>query len=229
MPLQLITPPEDEPVSLGVGGEAFTQLKLDLPTWEDKVALLVGAARDYLEKNLRRALVTQTWEVIESHFPRQGFCGFGFCDCRFHTMGLGTYGSNLPVSRDQRRVQEFPAIKLPKGRVQSVTSVKYFDTAGVEQTVDPSVYSVDTASTPGRVLLAPNQSWPGFQHRWDAVKVRYVVGWSAEEMPPALKQALLLLVSQMWTNDVPEVTGTIVSAVKFSFESLAGPYRIINT
>jgi hypothetical protein len=214
VPLQLITPPDDEPVTLD---EAKQQLGLDLPTWDDKVELLVGAARRYLENNLRRGLVTQTWEVVESHFPFSSACwasaSLVFPRCEHHRCRPG---------------DRFPSLELKKGNISSVTSVKYIDLAGVEQTLDPSVYSLDKASVPGRLHLAYGQSWPDVRPQWDAVKVRYVVGWGQADVPLDLKQALLLLVSQMHQNDVPEVTGTIISSVRFSYEALAGPYRIMS-
>jgi len=49
---------------------------------------------------------------------------------------------------------------IPYGQLQSVASVKYLDTDGVENTVDSGDYIVDTESDPGRVVLGYNKSWP---------------------------------------------------------------------
>lgn len=113
---------------------------------------------------------------------------------------------------------------LPKGRVASITSVKYIDTNGVEQTLAATVYDLDDDSEPGRLLLGYNQDWPSTRDQWDAVRIRYVVGAAAAAEP--VKQAILLLVSQMYEHRTPEVTGTIVSPVKFAVDALLAPYRL---
>jgi len=70
--------------------------------------------------------------------------------------------------------------------LQSVTSIKYYDGAGAQQTLATSVYLVDTQSEPGRILLAPDQVWPTLQAgRPMAVEVVYVAGWTAAELIPA--------------------------------------------
>lgn len=59
----------------------------------------------------------------------------------------------------------------------SVLSVKYVDTDGNTQTLATSVYTVDAASTPGRVFLAFDQSWPDTRAERNAVTIQYVAGY----------------------------------------------------
>lgn len=70
-------------------------------------------------------------------------------------------------------------LRLPS--VQSVTSIKYLDTAGVEQTIINTDYSLDTAASPGRVLLDTDAAWPATQDVPNAVRVRYVVGYGDDD------------------------------------------------
>lgn len=123
-------------------------------------------------------------------------------------------------------LEEFPdcAVTLPKGKLASITSVKYVDADGAEQTLDAAVYDYDTDSEPGRLLLAYGESWPSARTQWDAVRIRYVVG--AATAPEDVKQAILLLVSQMYEHRTPEVTGPIISSVKFAVDALLGPHRL---
>lgn len=111
-------------------------------------------------------------------------------------------------------------IRLPYGPVQSVTSVKYVDSAGVEQTLDEAGYVL---LTDGVVNLAHNASWPS--HRGDAegVRVRYVAGY--ETLPPAILSAVLLMVGDMYANR--ETVGEVTSAVQMSttVENLLAPFR----
>ncbi len=51
-------------------------------------------------------------------------------------------------------------IVLPIGPVQSVTSIKSVDTANAESTVATTVYRVDTASLPARIVRNDGQSCP---------------------------------------------------------------------
>lgn len=70
-------------------------------------------------------------------------------------------------------------LRLPS--VQSVTSIKYLDTAGAEHTVINTDYSLDTAASPGRVLLDTDASWPATQDVPNAVRVRFVVGYGDDD------------------------------------------------
>jgi len=51
-------------------------------------------------------------------------------------------------------------IRLPFGRLQGVTSIKYTDSAGSETTWDTGEYIVDTDSEPGRIVLGYEKIWP---------------------------------------------------------------------
>jgi uncharacterized phiE125 gp8 family phage protein len=85
------------------------------------------------------------------------------------------------------------AIKLPMARLINVEHVKFYDAAGVLQTLDSQGYLVDTKSEPGSIAPAPGRSWPSTQPRSGAVEVRYVCGYGATEadVPPAIKDYIL--------------------------------------
>lgn len=126
-------------------------------------------------------------------------------------------------------LEQFPcgdSIELVGGNLESVTSVTYVDDDGASQTLATSEYVTDTVSEPGRLLLAYDKSWPSTRAQWDAVKVRYVVGWDVDEVPQPIKQAVLLLVSQMFEHRTPEVFGQ-VSSVSFAVDALLAPYRLV--
>lgn len=79
-------------------------------------------------------------------------------------------------------LDEFPAsneINLILPDAQSVTSVKYLDTAGAEQTLSTGIYALDVDSTPSRLLLKYDQEWPYTQDVPNSVRIRYVVGYGA--------------------------------------------------
>jgi uncharacterized phiE125 gp8 family phage protein len=120
-------------------------------------------------------------------------------------------------------------IRLPRAApLVSVTSVKYRDEAGTQQTLTSSVYLVDTASEPGRVLLAPTQSWPALQSgRPGAVEITYVAGWTtASLVPDPIRWAILLKIGgfhafredRAGLNEVAHPSGAV--------EALLAPYRV---
>jgi uncharacterized phiE125 gp8 family phage protein len=89
-------------------------------------------------------------------------------------------------------------IWLPRAApLQTVSSVKYYDTAGVLQTLATSFYTVDAISEPGRIVRAPNQSWPAVQvDRLAPVLITYVCGWNnTSDIPELIKHGMRLYVS----------------------------------
>ena len=122
-------------------------------------------------------------------------------------------------------------IWLPRAApLQSVTSVKYYDIDGVQQTLATSVYRVDTTSTPGRIVPKPGQSWPSVQsERGQAVEVIYVCGWSnADSVPEALRIGVLLLVDHLYENRSAVQVGVGIGAVEIPMgvQACVGPYEV---
>lgn len=84
--------------------------------------------------------------------------------------------------------------------LQSVTTVKYYDTDGAQQTLGSTVYTVDVVSRPGRLTRAPNQSWPSLQadRHVGRIEITYVVGFiSAVAVPERIKQGIRLHVGYL--------------------------------
>ena len=66
MPLVLVTPPLQEPVSLA---EAKAWLRLDTSDEDDLIAALITSARLVVETTTRRALIAQGWRLILDGWP----------------------------------------------------------------------------------------------------------------------------------------------------------------
>ena len=97
----------------------------------------------------------------------------------------------------------FPAggiMELPRPPLQSVTSIKYIDTDGAEQTLSSSIYEVDTESKPGRVRLAYGQSWPSTRIQAQAVTVEYQTGWPISGSRPTTPDSIRLWILQRVTD-----------------------------
>lgn len=127
-------------------------------------------------------------------------------------------------------LDEFPggAVVLAKGRLGSVTSVKYRDAAGIEQTLSPTSYQVDDVAEPGRVLPAPGTSWPSVETgRVNAVRIRFVAGFGPpSDVPAPIKAAMLLIIGHLYEHREMEVIGTISTPLNFAVDALLSPYRM---
>lgn len=127
-----------------------------------------------------------------------------------------------------RHLDDFPRtgerlIWLDKAPVASVSSITYLDTSGATQTLAASQYRVDT--THGRISEAYDQTWPETRDVIDAVTVTYVAGASnLDEIPAALKHAVLMLVAELYNNRDLSVQGTIVAELKYGIKQLIAPH-----
>lgn len=69
-------------------------------------------------------------------------------------------------------------IKLPFGKLQSVTSVKYTDSDGDESTMTASEYIVDINTEPGQIVLGYEESWPtATLYPSNPIKIEFVCGY----------------------------------------------------
>lgn len=84
-------------------------------------------------------------------------------------------------------------IVLPFGPVASVTSVKYDDTDGTEQTVAAESYVLDNVSQfEGRVIPVSGFAWPATMAKVGAARVRFVAGTGT---PAQVHQCILEMVA----------------------------------
>ncbi len=130
---------------------------------------------------------------------------------------------------------EFPAgdIVLSGGRLQSITSVKYTDSADSETTVATTVYDANSTPEPGHVALKYSQSWPTATLKSiNGVVVRHVTGYgTAEDVPDDIKAGLLLECADAYRNTQGEefsIGGSRVEMNRSAY-NLWWPYRILYT
>lgn len=122
-------------------------------------------------------------------------------------------------------------IVLPRPPLASVTSVKYWDVNGTQQTLSSAYYFVDTIAEPGRVVLKDTYYWPSLQDgRPMPITIEYVAGWTkAEDVPQAIRQWLLLHVAAQ--NENRELVGSQNFAQQFAVlpfaDGLLDPYRLV--
>lgn len=191
----LITPPAMEPVTLA---QVKSHAKI-FTTGDDSYisTIVIPAARQAIEDELRQVLITQTWLL-----KRDGFPGF---DPKYETQG-------------------YPTIVLPKPPFQSIISFTYVDVAGTVQTLEQTAadgttvdgqfygYQLDPGSEtqPARLLPPWARPWPPARRLPMAVQVQFVCGygpsndsppvWISGGIPMPIISAILLEASHLYYN-----------------------------
>jgi uncharacterized phiE125 gp8 family phage protein len=125
----------------------------------------------------------------------------------------------MPQVWTERQVT-FPAgIELRGGLVDEVTSVKYLDANGVQQTLDPTAYRLSfNTSTP---TLVPVSTWPVGTN----VEVEYSLGYpEAATVPAAIRAAILIMVADMYANREISLAGSQFTQNRTVFRLLF-PYK----
>lgn len=193
----LVTAPAVEPVLLA-DVKAF--LKVDASDEDSLISTLIATARRMAEEYTRRSFLTQTWALTQDSFSN-------------YTESLA---EGYMVAPTPQLIGTFNAIHLPRGPIQSVTSIKVFNSAGVQSTVDPVVYSLDAVN--GDVLLNNGQSWPTDLRDYSAVLVTYVAGYTAA-VPVDLQQAVLMQAAALYE-------GRGCTDITSGVAAILDPYRL---
>ena len=214
--------PTFEPVNVSLQKQ---QSRVVVPDDDVLFAIYVKAAREYVEAQTNRALLQQTWRASFSHFPRwapgmahSGFYGgpygYGYSHC-----GLFGFGFTAPLI-------------LPRPRLIGIGSVTYYDINGVQQTLDPSLYTTSFDAEPATLSPVFGSWWPIAQpNRPDAVQVTYTAGYgnTAAAVPADLQLAILMIAAHSYENreaSVLPTTGTGPVLVPLGVESLLSPYTL---
>lgn len=111
--------------------------------------------------------------------------------------------------------------------LQSISSIKYLDSDGAQQTLAASDYRVDTKGLIGSVCPAYGKTWPTVRDVSNSVEIEFICGYGdPADVPNPIKQAMLLLVGDFYEMREETVIGapiTPTGAVKM----LLNNYRII--
>jgi uncharacterized phiE125 gp8 family phage protein len=123
-------------------------------------------------------------------------------------------------------------IRLPLAPLLALTSIVYLDAQGVAQTLPVTTYLLGGlgSTTPARIILAPNQTWPSNWHGVGSVIIRFRAGWIDHNgAPEALRQAVMMLAAYWFSQREAAAIGPDsgpVSHIPFGVRELVEPYRI---
>ena len=102
---------------------------------------------------------------------------------------------------------QFPAsyrtpLRLARGPISAIDSVKYFDISGVQQTWDSANYQVTTWNDSVSMLFpASGESWPDTEDdNANAVEVIYTAGYgqSRDDVPEDIRVAILYRIADLY-------------------------------
>lgn len=118
-----------------------------------------------------------------------------------------------------------PRLDLPVSPVRSVASVKYFDTAGVEQTLAADAYVLND----GALYPAAGKSWPCTARLGAAVSVSLTAGYGDDpaDVPAPLGEAVKQLAAHWYENREAVFVGNSAQAIALPLTlfDLIEPYR----
>lgn len=119
-------------------------------------------------------------------------------------------------------------IDIPLPPLQSVTDIKYKDTAGDETTWDDANYIVDIDSFLGRVALAYGCSWPSTAlYPVAGIRIKFVAGYGlATSVPAVTKAAILLLIGHLYENREASMEKNL-NEIPFGVKALLDLNRVV--
>lgn len=152
--------------------QAKNWLKVDSSADDALIGTLITAARQACEEYLGIRLMSQTVEEVHDDFPTA-----------------------------HHLYNPYAEIRLRLGPVQSVTSVKYYDVNGTQQTWATGNYLVNDYGTVASITPVADGTYPVVQDRQAAITIRYVVGYSASgDVPDTITTAMRLMIGQWYDN-----------------------------
>lgn len=124
---------------------------------------------------------------------------------------------------------ENDVIELPRGQVQSVTTVKYIDSAGVLTTLANTEYKLASAGLQQRLVPAYGKEWPTARGEIESITVRYVAGYgdTGDNVPGPLREAILITVGHWLEHRSAIESGIRITRIPYAVEHLLATYRII--
>ena len=117
---------------------------------------------------------------------------------------------------------------LYKSPVDSITSVKYYDSDDSLQTLSSSNYILDNSYQPARIGISVTGTLPNLSDRINAVEVKYTVGYgtASTDVPQGIRQAVLLTLSNWYENRQSVITGRTATELPLSSQYLLDQYKI---
>lgn len=184
--IKVITPFSDNSEKVISLADMKSYLRVDTTSEDALINDLIDVATDMIKQYTRRAIITETLELI---LDRPSNSGADELD----RLGDGVHNTTRQSAQGWTNEVDLPFIPI-----QSITSIKTYDTTNAESAMTSTDYELDGDG--GRIYLDTGISWPSSLRDREAMKIRYVAGYgsSPQDIPPAIRQALRMLVAHMY-------------------------------
>lgn len=187
MSIKIVTAPTVEPIEiLGLSAlKRHLNEAVDVSDNDDLITAYCSAAWDYAQRYTWRQLITAS---LRLSLP-------GWFLERYFSESYKSKGSIIPI---------------PRPKVISIDSVKYYDDSNVLQTLGAAYWAADVEADVCELIV---YDFPTVYERPDAVQINYTAGYgtTTASMPPVLLHAVRLLVGQYYESREPDQanTGTV--------------------
>lgn len=155
MPLQLITAPRAEPISLC---EAKTHARVTITAEDTFIGALIAAVRKNAQTKTQCQVMVARWKLVLDAFPSLTLMG-------------------VPAGESYTLPKH--AVIMPIGPVLQIVSIKYLDMSGVQQTLSPTGWVADLAASPARITPPFGQIWPVTLPQIGVVEILFDAGMCA--------------------------------------------------
>jgi len=166
--LVCVSLPASEPIALA---DAKLYLRVSITDDDTLIAGLITAARMVAEETMRRSLITQSWKLA--------------------------YDGCLLLSPHWRLPQNYflrtpMVVRLPRGPVNSITSITAFAQDNSSTTIDPSTYTMDAAQDAVVFYMPPIAA--------RRVEIVYATGYgsSGSNVPQPIIDGMLAHIGMMY-------------------------------
>lgn len=142
--------------------------------------------------------------------------------------GDGALGRAMITQTWAQWVAQSPGdVRLLMGPFIALTSVEYYDAAGVLQVAPLADYQVWKTGDFVTIRPIDGASWPSAQVRPDAIKITYTAGFgpAASDVPQGIRHAILLMVAHWHQNRAASTTDRLRD-LPFAVNALIDRHRV---
>jgi hypothetical protein len=202
--------PATEPLTLAEA-KAYMRIDAEDVSQDQIILLLIAMAREDVQNRCRRSFVPQSWKLTLDKFPSPSL---ETSSANWYGPSWGVGAGPLTVVKPDGKTQY--EIVIPMSPLQTIDSIKYYDSDGVFQTLAANAYLVDTASEPARVTPAVGLTWPSTQSRINSVEITFTAGFTTA-LPSGVKIWMLQRVADCFENREAVVMGARGAVITHPF------------